>query len=439
MRDIVPNPDSSSSPKPTPFKGSQVPVSKIHLYETRDVPWKSTTRQLPPVKPPENRPLFFNKTVQQARVGHRERTIVFGFFGLAIVIALAAAIIFLPSAHVRVIVKTSPLIIDKDIVISSQENASETTVPGTIFFREVERTAGTQVTSTETIGTKAQGEAQIVNKTAEEQKIKEGSRLVTKDNILFYMKKSAILPPNGAVTVPIEAAEAGPTGNIDPQRLNFAALDAAAQSVVYGQTLEKITSGTGDVVAIVKESDIEKAKQEAQEQVRSQVEADIRKQLPFGWTVLEESWTNTLTTFTPKAAIGDKVPTVEYTARVKVSVMGYEKEKFQSVLSKSVDGELNQDFMLFPGEISYSKSIGSIDWEKGEAVVKTKIEHMTIPRLSLDALKDKLAGRSQEEAEQYLKGLASVRTASVELSPFWVRSVPKISKRITIDLEADKK
>lgn len=452
MRDIRPHqPTPSPFPRPsddepfvpvpkkpvpsTPrFTGKPVPLSKVTLPD-----------RLPDRAAPTSRRVTSASSApapRAARVGHRERKVILILLAVATVTAALAGFIFLPTADIKLVLSTAPLLVEEELQLSTDPAASATAIPGTAFFREIDVEGTSPVTSTEVVGTKAKGTVELVNHAGEEQKIKEQSRLVTKDGKLFYMQKSATLPAaSGTPTrtpVTVEAAEAGEAGNITPQRLDFAALDASSRSLVYAEAKQVLAGGSGETVNVVKESDLEAARQHASQAARVSVEPTIRGELPKGWTTLDESWTVELASFESPVPLGSRESTIPYKARATVRVLGYEQQSLEDKLKAALERRLDPDFMLFPGPISYAKSVGTVDWEKSEAVINARVTHTTIPRLSLETLRQKLSSRSQQEAKSYLEGLPGVRSASIKLWPFWVQSIPRIDKRLKLDLQPER-
>lgn len=391
--------------------------------------------------PTQARPLFYKKTVKtnSVRLGYRERKLLLGFFALASIVAILAATIFLPAATIHLTLRTSPLLVDQELTIAKTQSQAGTVISGAGFFREVAVEGDQMVTSTELVGAKAHGTVQLVNHTNSEQKIKEQSRLVTSDNRLFYMKTATFVPPNSRAAVAVEAAEAGEAGNIKPQRMTFAALPSDAQSVLYAEATQALTGGSGQTVTVVKDVDLAEAKKTAEQQARRQVELEIRKEVEQtnGWKVLDESWNSEVKSFEPNAKIDDRKSKIHYKARVGVHALGYEEKALSALLEKLLTDKLDKEYMLFPGRISHTVTVEKVDWEKNEATIRVRVTHTTIPRFSVDALKDKLAGRSAAEAQDYLKGLAGVKKVTMNLTPFWVRSIPRIQNRITIDLQSE--
>lgn len=464
MRDIRPN-KNPGNPTPPPedlppeakklyekhavkkprFSGSKVDVARVHVpRQSIDHAKGSVRRRGKQEEPTEAaRPLFATPTPAPAarskmRIGHKERKVVAGLIVLLLLALAAAGALFLPQANIRLVLETAPLLLDQKLTMRSNDSAAADAVPGTPYEVEVKVDGSSPVVSTEVVGTKATGTVQIVNRTLEEQAIKELSRLVTADGTLFYMQKHAIVPPDSSIPVTVEAAEAGESGNVASGRLNFAALDSSAQSVVYAEVTSPITGGSGDTVKVVKEEDLSQAKQDAGVAARQKVEQEIRAELPEGWTLLEESWNMTINDFQTEAVIDERLEEIAYSAHILVQVMAYEEKELENRLKTALEGRLDDEYMLFPGPISFTKSVDEINWEDGQAQVTVRVTHTTVPTFSLDTLKDKLAGRSEEEALAYLQGLKGVSSASIDLSPFWVSSIPRIDQRISIDIVSDR-
>lgn len=483
MRDIRPNPISrrrrttlpdltppaplllppATLPAKTAFPkritGSSVPVTSVHVSRQNIAgarPEIETPAEYIPSKEfqeagGKKRPLFAKPELvpkkvlpklTPMRVGHKERFILAGLFALILVAVGIAGFIFLPSATITLSLETAPLLVDQKLTVRSANTENADIIPGSAFSRDINVTATIPVTSREVVGAKATGTVEIVNRTTQDQKIKEHSRLVTKDGTLFYMQKWALLPAasQGSVTratVTVEADKAGAEGNIQPQRLDFAGLDKSAQPLLYAEAVKSLTGGSGEEVAVVKDADIESAKKSAGDMAKSQAEQDIRAQLPKGWTILEESWDEKPIEFNTDAIIDSRQPSISFTAKVNVKVMGFEDAKFQKSLSDALSAKLDKDYMLFPGPISFTKSVDTIDWDKGETTLAVRVTHKTVPTFSIDALKDKLSGLAQTEATQYLQGLKGVKTVQIDLWPFWVHTIPSINNRVNVIIKSE--
>lgn len=452
MRDIRPAPKKPGMPPPKPF---DLPPSD-ELYELtqavkpKKLPGKTVPTTSVHVPVPEKpqapaRPLFAKVPTTPAkprrramRLGGRERQVLLVLFAVIVLVAFLGALIFLPKADVTLVLKTAPLLVDQELTIRAVETQGATVVPGAAFFREVPVSGTASVTSTETVGTKATGTVQIVNKTVDEQKIKENSRLVTADGALFYMKGSAFVPANGRLSVPVEAAEAGEAGNIEPQRLDFAALPEESRSLLYAEAVSALSGGSGEEVHVIQEEDLERAKTAAQEAAIAQVKGEVAQELPPGWVILEESWTAELADFTVEGEVGQQQAEVAYSGRATVRVLGYEEAKLTERLTAALEQRLDEDYVLFPGPISFTKTVKDVNWESSEGTLVARVTHTTIPDFSLETLTQKIARRGEQEAREYLIGLPGVSRVDIQLWPFWVRSIPRIEKRINLTLQPER-
>lgn len=445
MRDIRPQPKrpeedelgSKEVPKLPPGRplkqawmaGSNVPVAHVN---TEDDNTKRDEEAVKPIKP-----------VRQGggkgfSIGYKERVIVVVIICLAVMSGILASVIFLPSAKIKLILRTAPLLVDERVTLQTNSE-NENTLPGTAFFREVSVEGQSPVENKEIIGEKATGNVDLVNKTTEEQKIKDQSRLLTKDGQLLYMQRSVTLPAGPSrVSVPVIADQAGEAGNLTPQRLDFAGLSDSSRQLIYGEVTSALAGGSGEEVLVVKEDDIERARTQAGKEAKDQVEEDIRGELPDGWLLVDESWNNELVSFETKVNVDDREPTIPYSARIVVRVFGFENEALTNHLKSALEQRMDKDYMLFPGPITYTKKVESVNWEEATAELNVRVTHTTIPQISLDTLKEKIMGRSEVQAKQYLSGLPGVRSVTLDLWPFWVQSIPRIERRISMDLESER-
>lgn len=406
--------------------GQSVPVTNIHLPRPPAMSHSDADHEA------ERQP----PRAARVRVGSSDRTVLLAFFGLVILAGALAAWLFLPTAEVVLHLRTAPLLVDQELKLGS--GADEQLIPGTVFWREVAVNGSVKVEHTKTIGNKATGSVAVINRSGSEQKIKERSRLASADGTILFMLQPAFVPPQGRVSVAVEAAEPGAEGNLESGRLEFMALDEASRRILYAEVTEPLSGGSGEIISVVSEEDRERARQVAGEHARTQVEAEIRGELPDGWALLEESWSGELASLETSPEVGEASPELGYSARVTVRVMGFEQQKLLDQLRRALEERLDNEYMLFPGAIAYAKSVRDIDWDAAAANLSVRVTHTTIPRLNLDTLREKLASRSAAEAQSYLEGLPGVRSAEISLWPFWVQSVPRIEKRISLQLEPER-
>lgn len=412
----------SSNAKPAVRQGANVPVTSIHV----DVP-----------NDQQNSP-----QIQPVRLGHKEHSIALVFVGILALILVMAGIVFVPRAEVHITIQTSPLLVDETISFSSAN--TENSIPISVFQKDLQVSGTANVMTKEFIGNKAEGSVDIINRTLQEQKIKAASRLITDDGTLYLMKTHAIVPPAASstpsrVSISVEAAEPGPNGNNQSGILNFVALDKSSQNLVYAEIVNPLTGGSGSKIAIVRDSDIDNARDESKRQAREQATGSAQKELSAGWAILDESVETNIINFDTDTQNGQESDTISYTTTAHVQGLLYETNVLDQYLIKVLERKLDKDYMLFPGPLSHTISIESIDWEASTATAHVRITHSTIPTLSIESLSSKLAGRSVQQAQEYVSGLTGVQSVTVKTWPFWVKRIPRIEKRTIISIEPERR
>lgn len=140
-------------------------------------------------------------------------------------------------------------------------------VEGRILTQEITKEVTIYATGEKEVEGYASGRAIVYNNTDNAIRIVGNSRLLTKNNVLFYTKQLITVPAYGSVGVDIKAAEKGASGDIDPQRLDFPGL-ADFGGTIYAETKEKLTGGVQRIEYILSE-DVKSGLSEAKKLVEN--------------------------------------------------------------------------------------------------------------------------------------------------------------------------
>jgi hypothetical protein len=223
----------------------------------------------------------------------------------------------------------------------------------------------------------AEGDVVVYNTTDKSIKIVGNSRLVTKDNILFYTQKLVSVPAHGSATVRIKCSQKGGIGDIEPQRLDFPGL-ADFGGAIYAENKEKLEGGYVEV-RYIQESDVS-------EGLSSGVKLVEEKFMDLGWEFSSEDYflvdkplkieekSNSC-----KEKEGVEGEKSECNALYEVKALIIKKEDFEKKMSKLLEesvkkGENPREYTLksFKIEIvSYKEEEGKVDL-KAEAFFKRK-------------------------------------------------------------------
>jgi hypothetical protein len=124
---------------------------------------------------------------------------------------------------------------------------------------------------------------------------------------------------------------------------------------------------------------------------------------------------------------------------VEASVVTIDKKIFldfaRSLLKERVPGGylLNDDQIRATFEVTKE--------ENGVYSMDTILGANLLPEVNVKDLSDKLAGRSKDDAENYLMTIAGFRGANIKFKPDFpgkLRTLPHVSKNINIEISAEK-
>lgn len=196
------------------------------------------------------------------------------------------------------------------------------------------------------------------------------------------------------------------------------------------------SGGTDNIVKVVAQGDIDSAKTK----ISSQDTALIRQNLQSG--LQSKGLMPVSSTFiagdpqvTTSASVGDQVDTVTVSATVAYSMLGIKQTDLQTLVVANVKSQIDTKKQKILDD-GVAKAIFSQQSQGSptSAVVNISIQSIAGPELNIDTIKQQVAGKKSGDIEKQLGGLPGVTSIKVNLSPFWVSSVPTDTSKITVDI-----
>lgn len=258
---------------------------------------------------------------------------------------------------------------------------------------------------------------------------------------------------NGRTYITQEKATFG-NGQYDGTCLNFSAKNvkmiaqtAGAQSnvesatfVVAGRSDVTATGsaegGTDDIVKVLSQADIDSAKQKLTTQDTAAVKSELEQSLSTAdYTPILGSFAQTPTNTKQSANPGDKVEQVTVTDEVVYSMLGIKPSDFESLVAEKVKAQIDTtkqavtDYGLNDAVFTLLKT------EPDGATIGFQTTVLTGSQLSQDEIKQQVAGKKANEAEELIKAYPGVTEVQVTYSPFWVSAIPKKPAKITVVIE----
>ena len=358
------------------------------------------------------------------------------------VVLLLIALLFLfgrTKASITVRAETTPV----DVAFNAKFNAdSQTSDPESYNLKAIAQQSKKSLsqsfnaTGQKDIGQKAAGTVKFSTGSisALNTTIPAGTQLTASSGLVFVTTESVTITLSNYNNAPagISAAESGTKYNGASGSLS------GAPSGISATISKSPNGGTSQIVQVVTQADVDKAKDALNQQDTNQVKSELKKNFASDVYILDDSFTTTLGTVTSEPAVGQQANEGKLTVEATYSILGVSKRDLGSALDAFISTKMtNKDQQRV-----YDNGLGNIKLEKIDA--NDKVANFKVattaqygPQFDTENLKEQVAGKKYGEARSYLQGLPGVKGIDMSLTPFWARSLPGAG-RITIKLDVDK-
>lgn len=364
------------------------------------------------------------------------KQIALTFLGLTLVLLGVVLAATLSRAEITVTTKPMPVKSELKVVVASANQTADS-VSGYIVTTEVsgEKTVKPTGEGKATTG-KATGTVTLVNKRPTAQPLVATTRLITKDGVLFRLKKSVSIPAGGELkNVEVYADKDGQASQIGPSSFTIPGLPAELQKLVYASS-ELPMSGGGGTVRVVVQSDIDQALSDLKDELTQKataVWAVDSKAVSFKGK--EISVQEVARTSSAKA--GDSLDSFSVLLKLNVTGVFYDQAKLDNLglaaLKEALPAETQFDSASFADP---SVTVQNFSASSGTATLDVVFGgRATITSTSPVLEKSRLVGLDAETVKSYLKSFDSIADASVKLSPFWVKKTPTMKDHIILNVK----
>lgn len=366
------------------------------------------------------------------RVTDSYKKLVLGFVIITVVLV---SIIFYFSAS-KAVVKITPKVtaVQTDFVadVVSDGGSIENALQGVLFETEVEGSIEGDATGVKLLDGGTIGSVTLINKRPEAQTLVKTTRLLTEDGILLRLSDRVNIPANGEIDVNVYADDPNAFTELAPTKFTIPGLWEGLQSEIYAENKATLTS-TGESIKVLKAVDIARTKDKLTEELYNKAIQDFTTQLPsknyttivVSKNVLEESVSEEVDTELEKFIV---------TLKLKVALVGLNQDEIIELAGerlKSVVPKTQELLNLNMNKFSYK--VQNYDDVAKTANVKVHVEGDSVIKADHVIFnKTKLVGLSPKGLELYLANFDEVENVEVELSPFWVKKVPRLEDHVII-------
>lgn len=378
----------------------------------------------------------------------RTRLIVGAVAAVFLITGLIWAIFIAPKATVTLKAQTSELAVNVSFVADT--SATEFDKEGKVaraVVKESQKQDSEKVPATgqKDKGNKASGTVTLKNcKKADGKVTIPAGTGVSSGEFTFVTTQAVTLDASvfsgGGTTCLSTATKEAPVIAQQPgDRYNLSAREytVAGHSGVTG-TGSSMTGGTSQIVTVVSQSDIDKAKERLngkQNTVQDELKQDLRKE---GYIAMTDTFQATPSEYSPSPAVDAEASEVTVSVTTSYKMTGVNEDDIKELVKQEVSEQQkdNPQNILSEGLESATfragSASGSLSPSQSAFNVSTTV--VTGPDINDEQVKSQITGKKQGQAEDILKQIPGVVEPKVELSPFWVSKTPKASK-ITIEVK----
>ncbi len=193
-----------------------------------------------------------------------------------------------------------------------------------------------------------------------------------------------------------------------------------------------MTGGTDNVVTVVQQSDVKKAKEslttESKDEAKEKLYATIDTEEYY---ILENSFEQKATSVASTPAVDEQVKDGEKAvlkATTTTSVYVIEKNKLKEFIAAKTS--LEEGKKIYEIKDAYIEN-----YALGATSAKLKGQYFVGPKITETEVVEKVMGRGLGDAQREIRDLYGVANVTIDTSYPWVTSIPTDSNKVTVKLE----
>lgn len=369
---------------------------------------------------------------------------------IAVVLAAVAYVGLgvLPKATITLTTRKEPWTYTGKITVDKNKTAvsAETdTVPGQVFIKEDVLDMTFPATGERFIERKATGKITIYNAySSQNQQLVVNTRFETPTGKIFRLTEGITVPgaqikdgeiSPSSIVADVIADQAGDTYNLSPvAKLTIPGFSGTPRfSGFYGELKEGTSRGFIGQAKVPTETDLNKAKAQSLATLESNLRSQLLAQLPEGFKLLDDAAKFTLS----KQVIDANTDT---SGKFKIHIEGsfaaltFKEQSIFDLIVKKERAEKGEDYVVSSQDVIYP-DFSVANPAGGIMELPVQYQAQLARAVDTDSLKVTMRGQSESELRTTILSIPGVENAKIALWPFWVRTVPKNTEKVTILVE----
>lgn len=353
-----------------------------------------------------------------------------------------------PQLSVSIVSKKETIRFDFQVTADSnlsKVDVEKTRVPGQNVKVEKEVSGEFTATGKQEAESKAEGELTIYNEfSASPQQLIKNTRFETKDGKMFRLKTGVTVPgatmagntvsAPGIVTADAIADQPGDSYNVGPSDFTIPGFAGTPKFAgFYAKSAKQMTGGGAQGTFSATSADLENANKTLQEKLTTEISEYINANIPQGLVVLEGAKAQG----TPEFTADTPDSSGKFNARLKVTyeVFGFSENDVATIAEDMLTRRLQESQKTVAGTRVITYEAEALNAAKSALNFTVKVNELAAGSVDEGALRESLAGKSEDEIRQILRENDAIESAEVTFWPRWISLAPSNPDRVKVTVE----
>lgn len=375
----------------------------------------------------------------------RTRLIVGSVILVLVILFIIFGLIVLPKATINIKTDATNVPVNANLNLSTaatslDEDADTPTLPAKLASEQKTYTQQVPTTGQKNNGSKATGRvnltARVCGSIANAPDFPAGSGLTASGQTYITQEDTSFSGDGhiqgGCITYKSSsptsiAAQSGGSSSNTPDGTTFSSGNVSGPGSASG--------GTDNIVQIVNQNDINKAKSQISSSNDNTEKQRLQNDLKSdNYYAITQTFSAGTPNITQSAQVGDVANSVTVTEVVTYTMFGAKEKDLNTVINNSIKDQIDtsKQSILDEGLDKAVFGVSNASTTSAQLTLQTTAE--VGPDLDVNAIRDQAKGKKPNDVKKTLQNNPDVTDVNVKLSPFWVSKVPGKTSKIHVQI-----
>lgn len=377
------------------------------------------------------------------------RKIAFVFIALTGLLVALAVYFILSRAEITVYLTEEPVSVDFIADLEKTDGtggAPSAMVPGSVSITgqltetDVSGSKEYSATGKKKVSGEVGGEITVINNYSKDQPLVATTRFLSKEGILYRLKKAVTVPAGGSVKAEVYAdTPSDAAAKLGPTRFTIPGLWEGLQDKIYGESATAMHGGDQEV-SVITQADIDNAFDDLTQELSAQVIDNLKKEMKAAGEVTGKVMIKEIDEKRSDLRAGDEGDKFTVYLKLKTVGVAFYSRDIQSLAASQLQAKVPTGKELVNVDYdTLSFQLEKYDIASDEANLMVHLEGtMSLKTNNSIFDRDKFIGLDRDQIIQYLSTYPEIERITIKFSPFWVRIVPQLKNNVQIIIKNKK-